>query len=260
LKKFNNELVSDVTPIEYAARVRGDLVAVIDTETATLWGEVFDFGLVIINPVSGKIHATYDAIAREVFDQTSIMEKAFYFNKVDSFYNPNVRCNRMNVKSWAEICGEVRELCNKHRVSVVAAYNLGFDKKVIKETNRKYDGFSMFGKEVKELCLWKFSCETLLQEENYTKLAVTMGWVSKAGNLLSNAQVAFRYATDQHTFLESHTALDDALIEAELLVQIYKKYKDLVSFGNFGQPWRLINSCKETVKARKEAQQAIKEA
>ena len=209
-------LVSDIIKPNFKARTRGECVAVIDTETATLWGEVFDFGMVIVNSKGTEV-ARYDAIVQEVYDDVRTMEKAFYFNKVDSFYEPNLRCKRMVKKSWRTICVEVSALCAKHRVSVVSAYNLAFDRRVIAATNKKYNGFSMFAKGTKELCLWKFACTTELQSTEFEELAVKMGWVSEAGNLRTNAEVAYKFMTGQLDFSESHTALDDALIELELM-------------------------------------------
>jgi hypothetical protein len=242
-------LVSDVITPSFKARTRGECVAVIDTETATLWGEVFDFGIVIVNSKGTEV-ARYDAIVKEVFENVTAMKKAFYFNKVDSFYQPNIRCKRMTLKSWRTICVEVSALCAKHRVSVVSAYNLAFDRRVIAATNKKYNGFSMFPKGTKELCLWKFACHTELQSDEFEELAVKMGWVSEAGNLRTNAEVAYKFMTGNLSFSESHTALDDALIELDLLKLLMAKHKEL-PFGVGGATWQLVNKDKDKVKARK---------
>lgn len=247
--KYMLSLVSDVIKPSFKARTRGECVAVIDTETATLWGEVFDFGMVIVNSKGTEV-ARYDAIVKEVYDSVRLMKKAFYFNKVDSFYEPNLRCNRMVKKSWRTICVEVSALCAKHRVSVVSAYNLAFDRRVIAATNKKYNGFSMFAKGTKELCLWKFACSTELQSEAFEELAIAQGWVSEAGNLRTNAEVAYKFMTGNLSFSESHTALDDALIELDLLKLLMAKNSDL-PFGVGGATWQLVNSDKEKVKSRK---------
>lgn len=247
--KYMLSLVSDVIKPSFKARTRGECVAVIDTETATLWGEVFDFGMVIVNSKGTEV-ARYDAIVKEVYDSVRLMKKAFYFNKVDSFYEPNLRCNRMVKKSWRTICVEVSALCAKHRVSVVSAYNLAFDRRVIAATNKKYNGFSMFAKGTKELCLWKFACSTELQSEAFEELAIAQGWVSEAGNLRTNAEVAYKFMTGNLSFSESHTALDDALIELDLLKLLMAKNSEL-PFGVGGATWQLVNSDKEKVKSRK---------
>jgi DNA polymerase III epsilon subunit-like protein len=171
------------------------------------------------------------------------MEKAFYFNKVDSFYRPNLRCGRMEVKRWATICEEVRELTTKHDINVVAAYNLAFDARVIKATHKKYNGSPMFSKPVKQLDLWRVCCETLLQQKTFKKLAKKLNWISPAGNFRTNAQVAFRYGMGEWEFDESHTALDDALIETQIMAKVFKT-KQKINYGLISHPWRLVQEKK----------------
>lgn len=217
-------------------------IAVIDTETATLNGDVFDFGLVITNK-KGEVLATYEALVAEVFNDLAKMKKAFYFSKVDSFYMPNIRCGRMTIKPWATICKEVNKLFKIHNVDTVAAYNLAFDRRVIINTGKANNGF-MAIHDKKLLDLWRVSCETLLQQKTYKKLATKLGWVSAAGNIQTSAEVAYRYGVGDWEFSESHTALDDALIETELLQKLFK-LKKKVNYGIVAHPWRLVNKKEE---------------
>lgn len=213
-------------------------IAVIDTETATLTGDVFDFGLVITNK-KGEVIAKYDAIVEEVFNDLAKMKKAFYFNKVDSFYRPNIRCGRMTIKPWAEICKDVNKLFKVYNVDTVAAYNLAFDRRVIIQTGKAYGGYMAIN-DKKMLDLWRVSCETLLQQKSYKKLAIELGWVSPAGNIKTSAEVAYRYGMGAWEFEESHTALDDALIETELMAKLFS-LKKKVNYGIVAHPWRLVN-------------------
>ena len=108
----------------------------------------------------------------------------------------------------------------------------------------------MFPVGTKELCLWKFACETSLQSIDFEEFAIKQGFVSPAGNLRTNAEVAYKFMTGNINFSESHTALDDALIELDLLKLLMAKHKEL-PFGVGGATWQLVNSDKEKVKARK---------
>jgi DNA polymerase III epsilon subunit-like protein len=213
-------------------------IAVIDTETASLCGEVFDIGVVICDK-KGEILAKYEALNADVFNNLATMKKAFYFGKVDTFYRPNLRCGRMTLKPWKLICKELNELFKMYDVGTVAAYNLAFDRRVIIETGKKYGGFLAINN-MQLLDLWRVSCETLLQQKTYKKLAVKMGWVSPAGNIKTSAEVAYRYGMGAWEFEESHTALDDALIETELLKKLFK-LKKKINYGIVAHPWRLVN-------------------
>ena len=216
-------------------------IAVIDTETATLGGEVFDFGLVIADK-KGNILATYESIVKEVFENQRVMKGAYYFSKVPVFYRPNIRCKRMPVKPWSQITLEVNTLMKKHNVHTLAAYNLAFDLRVCFATSRKYGGF-LSTKNKKHLDLWRVSCETLLQQKTFKKAADTMGWLSEKGNYKTSAEIAFKYAFGDWNFEESHTALDDAIIETQLMTRIFRTKKK-INYGIISHPWRLVQDKK----------------
>ena len=218
--------------------MKKQIIAVLDTETASLNGEVFDFGMVISDRKGNEL-ARYEAIVEEVFNNLAVMKKAYYFNKVDSFYRPNIRCGRMAVKPWAVICKEVNTLMKKHGVCTVAAYNLAFDKRVIINTGKKYNGFMAIAKR-KQLDLWRMACEGLLQQKTFKKWATDMGHLSAAGNIKTSAEVAYQYGTGLWEFEESHTALDDSLIEKDLMVRMFGLNKK-VNYGIKHHPWRLVN-------------------
>jgi hypothetical protein len=227
-------------------------IACIDTETATLNGEVYDVGIVFTNR-KGKVKKIYEAIVEEVFIQTQTMKKAYYFNKVDNFYYPNVRCSRMVVKPWAVICKEVQDLFIKYKVDTIAAYNLSFDKRVLINTARKYGSYfvDMRPEKIDNLCLWRFTCETILQHENYVRVAEHMGWISAAGNLKTNAEVAYKFGFGEWEFSESHTALDDAMIETKLMAKLYA-LNQVVNYGILAHPWRIVNCDKSKILDRKD--------
>lgn len=214
------------------------LFAVIDTETASLNGDVFDFGMVICDK-QGNIYDQMDFICKEVFDDTEKMEKAYYFNKVDAFYKPNIRCGRQRVISWADGMKEARAMLAKHNVKIISAYNLSFDRRVIINTSKRH-GFGIDFRKFEMLDLWRVCCETFLQQKTFKSLAHRLGWVSPAGNIRTSAEMAFRYGTGDWEFSESHTALDDAIIESIILVKVFATKKK-VNYGLIAHPWRLVN-------------------
>ena len=91
----------------------------------------------------------------------------------------------------------------------------------------------------KSLDLWRVACETLLQQKTYKTLAMQMGWVSAAGNLKTSAEMAYRYGLGDWEFDESHTALDDALIETALMARMFALKKP-INYGIIPCPWRLV--------------------
>jgi len=78
--------------------------------------------------------------------------------------------------------------------------------------------------------------------KKYKDLARSQGWVSEAGNIKTTAECAYRFTSGNLGFIESHTALHDAEIEAQILASCYAA-KGPVPYNIItGSPWRLVNA------------------
>ena len=95
---------------------------------------------------------------------------------------------------------------------------------------------------VKTLDIWQFACETKLSQKQYKRLARRQGWTSPAGNIKTGAEYAYRFCSGDFGFIEDHTALSDARIEAAILAECFKQ-KKRVPYGKInGAPWRIVNA------------------
>ena len=79
-----------------------------------------------------------------------------------------------------------------------------------------------------------------MNNRNYRETARNLGWVTEKGNIITNAECAFRYIQNDFEFVESHTALEDAQIESILLEYCLNKKKRL-PFNFSGRTWQLVN-------------------
>ena len=69
-----------------------------------------------------------------------------------------------------------------------------------------------------------------------------MGWVSKAGNINTGAEYAYRFCAGDWGFIEDHTALSDAKIETDIMAACFAA-KKRVPYGVMNaQPWRIVNA------------------
>jgi DNA polymerase III epsilon subunit-like protein len=143
---------------------------------------------------------------------------------------------------WAEIVATLRADMLTHNVDVIAAYNAGFDFRVLRQTHADLGGTSpIVRRAVEVLDIWQFACETKLQQKSYARIARSLGWVSPAGNIKTGAEFAYRYVSGDPAFIEDHTALSDARIEVAILAECYRQ-KKAVPYGIInGAPWRLVN-------------------
>lgn len=215
--------------------------ATIDTETVGLEGHVYDIGY-CIHDKKGNIVLERNWLVEENFTNPKKMMGAFYAGKHFTHYARMLQDGEIRLTPWAEIVGIMRADFLTHGVNVVAAYNAGFDLRVIAQTHADLgNAGKVLQNPVKVLDIWQFACETKLRQKSYANIARTLGWVSPAGNIKTGAEFAHRYCSGDYSFIEDHTALSDARIEVAILAECFKQ-KKRVPYGIVNaSPWRLVN-------------------
>ena len=198
---------------------------------------VYDLGLAIVDK-QGKIFAQRSFIINEIFNNGSLMKSAYYAEKVP-MYKQEIEQGMHEVVSFAYALNTINDLIREYSPKFVSAYNLAFDKKAMAKTAQKLYGFE-FKFNLKELCVWSLACEVLFTQKSYPTIAVNQGWVSDAGNLRTNAEVAYRYITGNFDFIEKHTGLADVLIETEILNRCLRQKQKFIS-GIISHPWKIPN-------------------
>ena len=216
------------------------IILTLDTEACDLEGNVYDVGYTIHNR-RGEIVTQYNALVSEIFTDASKMMGAFYAKKLFTHYAPMLDDGTISLKPWAEIVEQMRSDVSTFGVNVVAAYNLGFDRRVMRQTNKLLGDGPVFSTNPQLLDIWQFACETKLSQARYKQIARDLGWTSSAGNIRTGAEYAYRFCSGDHGFIEDHTALSDAIIETKILADCYACKKS-VPYGIINaQPWRFVN-------------------
>ena len=213
-------------------------IAIIDTETTGGFGNlsIYDFGMVIQNQ-KGEVIAEYESLVKEVFVPNK-MATAYYANKILCYYS--MMYDGMKIKAWDTIRAEVNALLAEHNVGIISAYNLGFDMKAIKNTNKQFGANEKFlDKNVDLLDLWLWSCQAILNKKTYHKFADQYGFTTEAGNYKTSAEVGFAFLNKLPHFVESHTALADCYIEADICRTLLKRKIKKPLNEIKGSPWRL---------------------
>ena len=216
-------------------------IMVLDTEACDLAGNVYDVGYTVANR-RGEIVTQYNALVSEIFTDASKMMGAFYAKKLFTHYAPMLDAGTISLKPWAEIVKQMQDDIAQHNVNVMAAYNLGFDRRVMRQTNERLSDGSPICAKMDQLDIWQFACETKLSQARYKQIARENGWTSSAGNIRTGAEYAYRFCSGDHGFIEDHTALSDAIIETKILADCYACKKS-VPYGIINaQPWRIVNA------------------
>ena len=218
-----------------------NIILTLDTETADLSGNVYDVGY-IIHDRAGNELTRFNALVEEIFTDAEIMMGAFYAKKLFSHYAPMLDAGEIRMQSWQFIIDRLRSDIALYNVSTIAAYNIGFDMRAMNSTHRALtDEIKVLESPCKILDIWQFACEVKLNNRNYKRIALSLGWISPAGNIKTGAEFAYRFCSGDHGFIEDHTALSDCQIEVEILRQCFASKKK-IPYGKYNAaPWRIVN-------------------
>ena len=216
------------------------IIMVLDTEACDLAGNVYDVGYTIADR-KGVILTKKNFLVEEIFTDADKMMGAFYAKKLFTHYAPMLDRSAIALTPWASIVAEMQIDVDAFGVNVLAAYNLGFDRRVMRQTNGLLGNGPILPK-LEMLDIWQFACETKLSTATYKQIARCNGWVSDKGNIRTGAEYAYRFCSGDHGFIEDHTALSDAIIETDILTACYAS-KKRVPYGVMNaQPWRIVNA------------------
>lgn len=210
---------------------RKNYYIVFDTETTNGLSDpiVYDLGFAIIDK-KGNVYETHSLIIREVFyGMKDLMQSAYYANKIPK-YKEQIANGERKVVSLFEARKIFSEVCEKYNVKVAIAHNARFDYRSTSKTQRyltksKYRFFLPYGIE-----LWdtmRMANDTICKQKTYRKWCHKNDYLTKNNQVRKTAEILYRYISGQNDFVESHTGLEDVLIEKEIFVHCLRQHKPM---------------------------------
>lgn len=214
-------------------------MAVVDTETcpidkdllqvlpSNMW--TYDFGFAIVDK-RGNVYETFSFINADIFlGERELMQSAYYANKIPQYWE-DIKAGRRILTSFYNIRKTFFEVLEKYEVEEVYAHNMRFDYGTLNVTQRwltKSQYRYFFPKKYVICDTLKMARDVILRMPTYKEFCLENGYVTKNGQLRATAEILFRFIKKDNDFVESHTALEDVLIEKEILAYCYKQHKKM---------------------------------
>ena len=203
----------------------------IDTETANNLDNpiVFDIGGAV-HDKKGKVLETFSFIIKEVFyEMPELMQECFYLAKIPQ-YNAQIYKGERKVVSLYEAKTHIDELGEKYHIKAIIAHNARFDYRATTITQRyitksKYRYFLPYGIEIWDTL--KMAQDTICKQKSYIKWCIEHNYTKKNGAPRATAEILYKYITGNNDFVESHTGLEDVLIEKEIFAHCMKQHKKM---------------------------------
>ena len=219
-------------------------VMIIDTETANSIDQPlpYDFGWAVVDTETGEIVDKHSYVCAEIFLDKELMSSAYFAEKVPHYWN-DIKSGKRQLKKFLNIRKELWSCLKTFNIKHVGAYNMGFDKRASNNDTRYLTSSYLrwfFPFKVELFCIWHMACTSFLNTSNYIRFALDNGFVSEAGNIQTSAECAYRYLTNDPEFEESHTGLEDVLIETAIYLNCLKTGTDSMKSNPYTCCWRNV--------------------
>lgn len=203
----------------------------IDTETANGLDcpFVYDVGFAVIDR-KGKIYETYSYVVYDIFfAQKDLMETAYYKEKIPKYLD-DIRNGTRKVARFFTIRNKIFELIKKYNITAIMAHNARFDVMALNNTLRyltksKMRYFFPYGMPI--WCTLTMARNTIAKQPTYKLWCKNNGYLTKNGRVRLTAEILYRFISFNENFIESHTGLEDVLIEICIFVRCINQHKKM---------------------------------
>lgn len=191
----------------------------VDTETANTIEDPFyyDLGYAVVD-TTGKVYEVGSFVNADIFLDTEMMSTAYFVDKIPQYWQ-EIKAGKRILARHSTIRKAVRDVMKKWDITYVVAHNARFDYRATNYTQRlltgsKYRYFFPYGTKI--LDTLSMARKVLATSQSYRNFCESNGFVCKNGAPRFTAEVIYRWLTGDVEFIESHTGLEDVLIEAKI--------------------------------------------
>ena len=192
---------------------------------------VYDLGWAITDK-RGRIYKTRSYIIAEVFcEMKDVMKSAYYAEKIPNYWD-DIKSGKRILASFWTVRRAFMDDVKEYGVKNVFAHNAGFDVRALNNTMRyitksQFRWFFPYNLEIWDTL--KMARQTIGRQKSYQKWCSRNGYMTnhKTPRVRLTAEILFRYISGQHDFNESHTGLEDVLIETVIMAHCFRQHKKM---------------------------------
>ena len=190
---------------------------------------VYDCGWAVVDK-RGNVYKTRSFINADIFlKEKELMNSAYYANKIPMYWEQIKRGERI-LTSFYNIRKTLLEDIAEFEVKEIFAHNMRFDYGTLNTTQRwltksQYRYFFPYGIEICDTL--KMARDVIAKMPTYQRFCKENGYLTKNGQYRLTAEIIYRFISKNNDFIESHTGLEDVLIEKEILAYCYKQHKKM---------------------------------
>lgn len=218
---------------------RRNYILMLDTETAnTLQSKdgkldmtnvlMYDCGWIVAD-TKGNIYERRSYVNSDIFcGERELMKSAYYANKIPR-YVQDLRSGKRVMSDTLGIRKVMLQDVETYSIKYVCAHNAMFDYRALNNTLRYVTkGYSRNWFPFGAVEWWdslKMARTVLAKMPTYKKFCKENNLLTKQGKVKTSAEACYRFILNDSTYIESHTGLEDCLIEYGILLYCYRQHK-----------------------------------
>ena len=191
-------------------------ICVFDTETTSLDKPFcYNVGYVVIDTEDWSTLCARSYVVEQVWHNLPLFQSAYYAEKRPQ-YVAAMRARTTIMDKFGYICRQMSKDFRNCEVEIAFAFNSSFDEKVFNfncdwyKCNNPFDTVPI--KDIRGFV------HHFIVNDEYKKYCDDNSYYTESGNYSTTAETVFRFLFNDD-FVEAHTALNDAEIEAQILKQ-----------------------------------------
>jgi len=160
-----------------------------------------------------------------------VMRSAYYADKIPQ-YEKEIKEGTRKLVSFFEARKVLLDTMAKYNTNTIAAHNARFDYNTLNVTQRyltksKYRYFFPYNTEIWDTL--KMARQTIGKQKSYKLFCEMNNYMTKhkVPQVRLTAEILHRYLTGNKNFEESHTGLEDVLIEKDILTHCFRQHKTM---------------------------------
>lgn len=193
---------------------------------------VYDLGFAVVDK-RGHVYETASFVIKEIFfGMSDVMQSAYYASKIPQ-YREDITNGKRKAVTFYEARKALLDTMKKYNTTTIAAHNAGFDVRALNTTQRyltksKYRFFFPFSTVVWDTL--KMTRQTIGKQKSYRLFCEINNYLTKhkIPQVRLTAEILHRYLSGDDNFVESHTGLEDVLIEKDILAHCIRQHKKMI--------------------------------
>lgn len=192
---------------------------------------VYDLGWAVTDK-KGRIYKTRSFVIADIFlGMKDVMKSAYYAEKIPKYWE-DIKAGKRILTTFWNVYDTFKKDIKEYGVKNVFAHNAGFDVRALNNTIRyitksKFRWF--FPRKIEIWDTLKMARQTIGKQKAYKEFCLRNNYMTKhrKPQVRLTAEILYRYISGQGDFIESHTGLEDVLIETKIMAHCFRQHKKM---------------------------------